>query len=512
MPCARVEMVSGHRWTAHYSEACAGSPAIAEPSPAAPPDVSEDQDLRRYIRLLRNQWRLAAGIVLVCVLVAVAVALAQPNRYRASAKVLYAPTQSPALAQANQDPARAVATLAGLAATQDVLQRAAQALGVPVNEVRKATQTNSTINGDIIDVAASAPAATAAAAYANAVARALVAVRTDQARRVVKDAIASATTQLKLLGKPTASSLPTITTVRGQLLAAQSSLKNTQGDVTLVQPAEIPGAPSSPRPALNAAIGLLVGLLAAALVLLARDRIDRRPRTGLELEKLWQLPVIAAMKDVGTNGHVSPEIAESYRTLRGNLLLRSDGELPRVMLVTSAVEGEGKSAVAANLARALAASGQRVVAVSADLRRPTLQKHMAIASSSGIAEVLADDVYPTDVVTRVPLTGQDVSSSGLLDLLASDAKPGEASANLVGRRMEDLLGDLQDEYDIVVIDAPALLPASETVLLARTPGMRTLVVARIGAAQRRDIERARERLALAGVEPIGIVVAGSDEE
>jgi len=143
--------------------------------------VSDDQDLRRYIRLLRDQWRLAAGIIVVCVLVAVAVALAQPDRYRSSAKVLYAPAQSPALTQTNQDPGRAVATLSGLAATQDVLRRAARKLGVTTAKLRDATQANSTINGDIIEISASAPAAQAAAAYANAVARALVAVRTDAA-------------------------------------------------------------------------------------------------------------------------------------------------------------------------------------------------------------------------------------------------------------------------------------------------------------------------------------------
>ena len=196
--------------------------------------------------------------------------------------------------------------------------------------------------------------------------------------------------------------------------------------------------------------------------------------------------------------------------LRSNLLLRTEGDLPRVLLVTSAIEGEGKSAVAANLARALAASGRRVVAVSADLRTPALQQHMAIASTTGIAEVLEDDVYPTDVVTRVPLT-EDAGGTGLLDLLASDARSDD-SASLVSTAMDDLLGDLQDEYEIVVIDAPAILPASETVLLARNPGMQMLIVATIGGAQRRDIERARERLALARIEPIGLVVCGADAE
>ena len=474
--------------------------------------MSDEQDLRRYIRLLRDQWRLAAGIVAVCVVVALVVALAQPATYRSTAKLLYAPTQSPSLTQANQDPSRAVATLSGLAATQDVLQRASAAVGATATELRTATAASSTINGDIIDVSSSASSARKAADYANAVARALVAVRTDQAQQVVRATIASTTQQLHLLGKPTAANQLSITTVRGQQLAAKSALATTVGDVVLVQPAEVPGAAASPRPALNAAIGFLVGLLAAALVLLARDRIDRRPRTGLELERLWQLPVVAAMRDVGQDGRVAPDVVDAYRMLRSNLLLRTEGELPRVLLVTSAIEGEGKSAVAANLARALAASGRRVVAVSADLRRPALHQHMAIASTSGIADVLADDVYPTDAVTRVPLSELEPGSTGSLDLLSSDSRPGDLPASLVGRGMEDLLGDLQDEYEIVVIDAPALRPASETALLARSAGMRMLVVAKVGTAQRRDIERERERLALAGVQPLGLVVSGADEE
>jgi Mrp family chromosome partitioning ATPase len=134
---------------------------------------------------------------------------------------------------------------------------------------------------------------------------------------------------------------------------------------------------------------------------------------------------------------------------------------------------------------------------------------MAIESSTSIAEVLEDDVYPTDVVTRVPL-GE--TSGGSLDMLASDGGSNGSSTSLVSRKMEDLLDDLRDEYEIVVIDAPTILPASETVLLARNPGMQMLIVASIGGAQRRDIERARERLALAKVEAIGLVVCGADSE
>jgi Mrp family chromosome partitioning ATPase len=474
--------------------------------------LSDEQDLRRYVRLLRDQWRLAAGIVAVCVIVAVAIALAQPSRYRATATLLFAPAQSPALAETNLDPGRVIATLSGLATTQDVLARAATSSHVSASVLRDSVHASASINGDLIDVAATAPSGVAAAARANAVATALESVRRASARQVVNVQISALQAQLAALGKPTSTTLLTITTVRQQLLTARSELQTTSGDVQVVEPARVPGAAASPRPSLNAAIGFLVGLLAAALVLLARDRIDRRPRTGVELERLWQLPVVAGMREVGQNGHVAPEIVDAFRVLRTNLLLRSDGDLPRTVLVTSAVEGEGKSAVAANLARALASSGRRVVAVSADLRAPALHRHMQIESSTGVAEVLADDVYPTDAVTRVPLTDLERGTTGSLDLLGNDSRSADLSAAFGSRAMEDLLGDLQDEYDVVVIDAPTLLPASETVLLARSPGIRMLVVAQIGATQRRDIERARERLQLAGVEPIGLVVCGIDAE
>jgi Mrp family chromosome partitioning ATPase/capsular polysaccharide biosynthesis protein len=473
--------------------------------------MSDEQDLRRYIRLLRDRWRLAAGIIVLCVAVAVAVAFAQPARYRATASLLFLPAQAPSLnTQTNADPARSIATLSGLAGTQLVLSNAANASHIPLRTLRDAVHSTASINGDLIDVAATAPSGVEAAARANAVADALVRVRKIEAQNAVRSAITELRQQIATLGTNPANA-GAIATAQGNLAQQQSLLALTKGDVDVVQPATVPTAAASPRPSLNAAIGFLVGLLAAALVLLARDRIDRKPRTGVELEELWQLPVLGAIQQIDTNGHVSAATVSAYRMLRSNLRLRSDGDLPRVLLVTSAIAGEGKSAVAANLARTLAASGRRVVAVSADLGTPSLHQHMAISSSSGIAEVLEDDVYPTDAVTRVPLADQDAAGTGLLDLLANDSRS-DASTSLVSAAMDHLLGDLQDEYEVVVIDAPAILPASETVLLARKAGVQMLIVATIGRAQRRDIERARERIALARIEPIGLVVCGADSE
>ena len=379
--------------------------------------------------MLRDQWRLALGIVVVCVAVAVAVALAQPSRYRATATLLAVPRPTAALAS----------TLVRLAGTTQVLTRATAASGIPAEDLRTSVHA-SVQQGALVAVSATASTGAAAARRANAVAGALAIVGRDVA-------------------------------------------KTANGRLAIVDPARPPGSRISPRPWLNAAIGLLVGLLAAAIVLLIRDRHDRRPREPAELEHLWGLPVVAAMRNVGMNGRVPPDIIEGYRALRANLFLRSGGDLPHAVIVTSAVENDGKSAVAANLARALAASGYRVIAVSVDLPHSALHRHLGVEDATGIAELFADDTHPRDVVTRVPLSFEDADGTGSLDVLADGSPTVERSASLVSPAIEELLSDLQEDYHVVVIDAPALLPASETALLAQRPGMELLVVAQSGTTE-----------------------------
>ena len=307
--------------------------------------TADDGYRRDYAGVLRDQWRLAAGIVVVCMAVAVAVALAQPSRYRATATLLVVPRPTASLA----------GTLARLASTQRVLTRAAGTSGVSAAGLRNSVHA-SVQHGDLIAVSATASTSIAAARRANAVAEALEIVRRDE-------------------------------------------LKTANGRLDIVDPARPPNSRTSPRPWLNAAVGLLVGLLAATVVLLVRDRFDRRPRRPAELEHVWGLPLVAAMRNVGMNGRVPPDIVEGYRMLRANLFLRSGGDLPHALIVTSAVKNDGKSAIAANLARTLAASGYRVIAVSVDLHDSELQRHLGIEDASGIAELFAHDTHPRDVVT-----------------------------------------------------------------------------------------------------------------
>jgi Mrp family chromosome partitioning ATPase len=422
------------------------------------PRIADEHYRRGQAGVLRDQWRLALGVVVVCVAVAVAVALAQPSRYRATATLVAVPRPTPALAS----------RLSRLAGTPQVLTRATAASGIPTGDLRSSVHA-SVQRGALVAVSATASTSAAAARRANAVASALTVVGRD-------------------------------------------IVKTTGGGLAIVDPARPPSSRVSPRPWLNAAVGLLVGLLAAAVVLLVRDRRDRRPRMPAELEELWGFPVVAAMRNVGMNGRIPPDIVEGYRTLRANLFLRSGGDLPHALIVTSAVKNDGKSAIAANLARTLAASGYRVIAVSVDLRDSGLHRHLGVEDATGIADLFDDDTPPRDVVTRVPLGFEDADGTGSLDLLADGSPTVGRSPSLVSPAIEELLADLQEDYHVVVIDAPALLPASETALLAQRPGMELLVVAQSGTTEQREIKRARERLELAGVDALGLVVCGIESD
>ena len=241
----------------------------------------------------------------------------------------------------------------------------------------------------------------------------------------------------------------------------------------VAQAAVAPGSADSPKPARDALIALIVGLCWLG----SRCSSATAPTAGraaaASSSSSGSCPVVGSIRDVGSDDLLSPATIAAFRMLRSNLLLRGEGVLPaRAARSTSAVESGDRSAVAANLSRALAASGRRVVAISADARAPALNEKMAVESATGLAEVLEHDVYPTDVVTPVPLDEREPGTTGALDLLSSDSRPDDLSTSLVSDAMEDLLDDLREEYDIVVIDAPALLPASETALLARAPGSR----------------------------------------
>ena len=171
-----------------------------------------------------------------------------------------------------------------------------------------------------------------------------------------------------------------------------------------------PSAPSSPNWQRNLVAGAAVGLLAGIVLVVLRKQLDSRIRHTSEVEKLTGSGVLGVIpkaptlqsKRRGGLGELGTT-AEAFRMLRTNLRYISTERPPRSLVITSAMQGEGKSTVASNLARALALAGERVLVVDADLRRPRQHDLFQVAGDVGLSEVLAGEVQPDDALAATGL-------------------------------------------------------------------------------------------------------------
>lgn len=177
--------------------------------------------------------------------------------------------------------------------------------------------------------------------------------------------------------------------------------------------AVLPSSPTSPNTRLNLALGALVGLALGVAYAVIRRHLDRRIRKAADVERLFGVPVMGALPvdhrldgkstvlDAGTEAQVRDAggaMAEALRELRTNLSFLDVDQPPRIIVVTSSVQAEGKTTVTANLAVAMAAAGENVVVVDGDLRRPTLVDVFNLVPGAGVTDVLTGTAELADVL------------------------------------------------------------------------------------------------------------------
>jgi capsular exopolysaccharide synthesis family protein len=189
---------------------------------------------------------------------------------------------------------------------------------------------------------------------------------------------------------------------------------------------------------------------------------------------------------------------EAYRSLRTSLQFAALDGLARVILVTSASAGEGKSATVANLGVVLATAGERVVIVSCDLRRPRLARFFGLDEQVGLTTVL---------IGRCPLQEalQPVPGIDGLTVLPTGERPSDPTGVLGSDQLTWVLGQLSKMFDRVLIDSPPLLPVTDAVILSQAVDTTLLVVA-AGQTRGRDLHRATEALSLVHARTIGVVL------
>jgi tyrosine-protein kinase Etk/Wzc len=302
------------------------------------------------------------------------------------------------------------------------------------------------------------------------------------------------------------------------------------GDIDVVGLAPLPSTPLLNGAMLKVALGLILGLalgLVLAYVLEALNTAVRRPE---DLEAVLHVPGLAVIPRITDgsrsaqshfrrllgSGKKSPEQPvgspmtgnqtfsigiEAFRNLRTGLIWSDGGEALRTLVVTSAAPGEGKTMTAANLAVTLAYDGLRVLLVDCDIRRPRVHGLFQMPRAPGLMELLRASSDPDAPQPRAIRE----SPVARLSVLTCGALPVNAANLLSGTRMRILLRELQEQFDIIVLDTPPVLATADACIVASlTDGV--LLVVRAGTTDKNAAHRAYQQLSNVGARVVGTVL------
>lgn len=273
--------------------------------------------------------------------------------------------------------------------------------------------------------------------------------------------------------------------------------------VTVVAQPDLPTAPVSPDPFRNVSMALALGLLAGIALAAAVRSLDSRIKSADDLVAetggkpvLGVIPFDPAARRrplVVDEDPFSPRV-EAFRKVRTNLQFIDVDRPRKVLLFTSALPEEGKSSSACNLAVMLAQSGSRVILIEADLRRPRAVGYLGLPGAVGMTDVLLGRCTE-DEATQV--WGDD-----LFAVLASGSLPPNPGDLLASQQARQLIGRLRDRYDIVLVDAPPLLPFADAASIAPSCDGAILMV-RHGRTRTEHIRRSVEALKAVDVPVLG---------
>jgi capsular exopolysaccharide synthesis family protein len=344
----------------------------------------------------------------------------------------------------------------------------------------------------------------------------------DAAKAPLEAAIVSATTDLKTIQAELART-PASQTAKVDLLKFQQSTKestilaltskvtelestgsSSQGGV-IVQDAAVPGAPTGPNLVLAAILGLVVGTILGCAIAIVSGLRENKVGGRDELAHHLSAPVMAVIPRVDgwdraetaelvTREEPGAPASEAYRTLATNIrFLRSQQPL-RILVVTSAMPGEGKSATASNLAVVLAETGLRTVLVDADLRRPRASRFIGVNDRAGLREALDGTRDLVDVIQATDTENLWIVGAGVI--------PQDPVSLLAGPNADAVFEGLRRVADIVVCDAPPVLPVADASVLAEESDA-VLFVHDPSISNRTALEDAVRQLKTAGGTIIG---------
>ena len=308
--------------------------------------------------------------------------------------------------------------------------------------------------------------------------------------------------------------------LRNSALQLQLVREGKIGNVRVIDQATKPEEPVGPnRPGILAG-GALVGLLAGAMLALARNAFFRGIRSAQEIEAETNLNVYSTIPISSSQAELARKTAEkqpgihvlavtqpedpaveSLRSLRTALQFAMMESGSNLILITGATPSLGKSFVACNFAAVLANGGKRVLLIDADLRKGHLNQYFNVARQRGLSELVAGTLPFNEVVRRGVLPNLDLITTGML--------PPNPAELMMSGTLAAHLQHFSSQYDYVIVDTPPVLVAADTPAIAAQAGT-LLLVARAGETQMGEIHECAKRLSHAGKAVTGVLLNALD--
>lgn len=275
-------------------------------------------------------------------------------------------------------------------------------------------------------------------------------------------------------------------------ISASAAVNN----VRVLEPAEAPRAPFSPNVFRSTMLGLILGLFLGVGLVLGIDFLDQTIRSPEQAERLLGLEVLGLVPEMQEGmGHAGTEALQALRTA---LILASRGNEGHVLVVTSAIPGEGKTTIASELSRTLARAGSSVLLIDADLRKPKIHRNFNLENKRGLTTFMVMEAELEELAVEIPDT------PGLRTLTTGPLPPNPPEL-FAKPRFDDFLREARGNFDWIVIDTPPIASVTDPVICASHADMALLVV-RYGTARHPIIRDAIRHISRSGVHLAGILL------
>lgn len=352
-------------------------------------------------------------------------------------------------------------------------------------------------------------------------------VNSDFIKTLKQQASKLAADRARLLAKYTTNH-PDVISVQNQLDAVNSQI-NTEtrrlvqsikielsgqfsgNNIRVIDPAVTPEKPVRPRKLINLAIGLLGGGLLGLMLVFVLEFLDQSVKSSEDLEEKLGLPFLGFVpyeklkkkeREYATllkDGNSL--VAENVRNVRTMLDFSLAGEHNAPILITSSLQGEGKSHLSSNLLVALAQTGKKVLLVDGDLRRARVHRVFKLSTEKGLSNIWDADPQKADYAANI----QPVKDVPNLFVMTSGQRPPNPAELLNTPKLADFIAWATQHYDQVVVDCPAIMPVSDTLLWGKYIP-RAVFVIKYGQTNAKLAQLALDKLKKAGIKVLGAVI------